>query len=181
MTLVTLRPAPATCQLLGRLAFAGLVLGAVFAFDRGPVALMPGTIGGRIALRADQDPPRPASGCPGGLAFVAGIAFRCGGFRGRLAPGTALAVGTVLTGGFEMGSSVGFSSAGRPGSIPVNARPFTTCEPLLNEWLGENNTWFNSSRQSRRLPRGGTRRNSRLLPPSPARFRYLRNCRISAS
>ena len=30
-----------------------------------------------------------------------------------------------------MGSSVGFSSAGRPCSIPVNARPFAAYEPLL--------------------------------------------------
>ena len=62
---------------------------------------MPSTIGGRIALRADEDPLRPTSGCPGGLAFVAGIAFRCGSFAGRLAPGAALAAGTG--GGFEIG------------------------------------------------------------------------------
>ena len=30
-----------------------------------------------------------------------------------------------------MGSCVGFSSAGRPCSIPVNARPFAAYEPLL--------------------------------------------------
>jgi hypothetical protein len=73
---------PFATRLLGRLAFGLLV-----TFNRDPIALAPGTIGGRIALRADQDPPRPASGCPGGLALGAGIAFRSGSFHGRLTPG----------------------------------------------------------------------------------------------
>ncbi len=78
--------------LLGRRTLAGLILGKVIPFDRDPVTLWPGTIGGRIALRANKDPRPtsgcpPASGCPGRFTFVAEMIFRYGSFRGRLAPG----------------------------------------------------------------------------------------------
>ncbi len=79
-----------------------------------------GAIGSRIALRADQDPPRPASGCPGRLVLVADIACR----HGTILSDARILSNTAPAGRLEMGSSVGFSLAGRPGSIPVNARPF---------------------------------------------------------
>ncbi len=88
--LITLSPLTALRilrALLGGLAFAGLILGDLLAFDRGPIALGTGTIGSRIALRADQDPPRRASGCPSRLVLVSGIACRHDG-----------SFGTVLTG-----------------------------------------------------------------------------------
>jgi hypothetical protein len=72
-----------------RLPFACLVLGAVVTFDWNPVALTPGTIGGRIALRADKDPPPVGGSC---LAITAGIALRCG-LRRRLP------LGTIFVGG----------------------------------------------------------------------------------
>ena len=43
------------CRAAAPLPFVCLVLGAVVAFDWDPVALTPGTISGRIALRADKD------------------------------------------------------------------------------------------------------------------------------
>ena len=112
-------------------------LGSVFTFDRGPIALTPGTIGGRIALRADEDP-RPAAGAPPQAASLSLPASPSLPTRLPLRqlprPVALRRLGCrhlALTGGFEMGSSVGFSSAGRPCSMPVNARPFTTYEPLL--------------------------------------------------
>jgi hypothetical protein len=148
--------------LLACLAFAGRVLGEVIAFDRGPIALMPGTIGGRITLRSDEDPPPghdvPMVGC--GLAFVAGIDFRCGRFLGRLAPGTALAVGNCADRGgrngvfrrFFVGRAAWFT-AGQCSSL-CYLRAAADHGYMVPEWLRENNTWSNSSRKTRRIPRG---------------------------
>ena len=59
--------------LIGRLAFVSLIFGGIFACHGGPVALTPCAARGRIALRADQDPP------PRGGIAITGL--HCGARR----------------------------------------------------------------------------------------------------
>jgi hypothetical protein len=125
---------------------------------------MPASVGSRVALRANQDPSRQGTrlrvkGRPG-LAFAAGIALRCGRFRGRRAPVTAWAIGIGTDRGiqngffrrFFVGRAAWFNTGQCSSLCYLQAAARAPC--THGRRLGENNTWFNSSRKSRRIPRG---------------------------
>ena len=91
---------------------------------------------GRIALRADEnldprvDAPPPA-GTPAASLSLLGSPSAAATPAAAWLAASPWSLARALTGGFETGSWVRFSSAGRPGSIPVNACPFAAYEPLL--------------------------------------------------